>query len=160
MSKAISMHSWLNRSGRVKGYFYALVAESFEYVDVPFKSSDKWIRITPDVEVQIREAWCKDSSYRLSTKGRPEGGGSMRPLSAESYMPARLLVGRQLVGPDDKQVRRRSRMGMLMPYRVGGNSSGSGTNMGQIKKIRYVIAVNPTHYEIPFVLENIPLPKP
>jgi len=32
--------------------------------------------------------------------------------------------------------------------------------MGQIKKIRFVIAVNPTHREIPFVLENIPLPKP
>ncbi len=143
---------------RVKGYFYALVADSFEYVDVPFKKSDKWVRLTPDVEVQVSEAWCKDSSYRLSTKRGPEGGRSMRPLSVETYLPARLVMGRQLVGPDDKSVQRRSRSPFL-PFHVGGSSSGSSTNMGQITKIRYVIAVNPTHYEIPFVLENIPLPK-
>lgn len=144
---------------RVKGYFYALIAESYEYVDVPFKKSDKWVRLTSDVEIQVRDAWCKDSSYRLSTKSRPEGGVSMRPLTAESYMPTRLVMSRQLVGPDDKPVRRHAGSSFL-PYHVGGNSSGGGSNMGQITKIRYVIAVNPTHYEIPFVLEHIPLPKP
>ena len=55
--------------GRVKGYFYALVAESFEYVDVPFKSSDKWIRLTPDVEVQICDAWCKIRHIVSAQKG-------------------------------------------------------------------------------------------
>jgi len=144
--------------GRVKGYFYALIAESYEYVDVPFKKSDKWIRLTPDVEVQITDAWCKGSSYRISTKGRPEGGRSIHSLSAETYLPARLVMDRQLVGPDNELVRRHR--SPFLPYHVGGNSSGSGSNMGQIKKIRYVIAVNPAHYEIPFVLENIPLPKP
>ncbi|UCF17199.1 MAG: hypothetical protein JSW59_07015, partial [Phycisphaerales bacterium] len=144
---------------RVKGYFYALIAESFEYVDLPFKKSDKWIRLTPDVEVQILDAFADGSSYRLRTKGRPEGGGFRGMLSAESYMPARLVTSRQLIGPDGKPVRRHSPSRML-PFHIGGNSSGSGSSMGQIKKIRYVIAVNPAHYEIPFVLENIPLPKP
>ncbi|UCE48781.1 MAG: hypothetical protein JSW47_01270 [Phycisphaerales bacterium] len=144
---------------RVKGYFYALIAESFENVDVPFKKSDKWIRLTPDVEVQILEAFTDGSSYRLRTKGRPEGGGFRGMLSAESYMPARLVTSRQLIGPDGKPVRRHSPSRML-PFHIGGNSSGSGSSMGQIKKIRYVIAVNPAHYEIPFVLEQIPLPKP
>ena len=144
---------------RVKGYFHALVAESFEYVDVPFKKSDKWVRLTPDTEVQILEAFTDESSYRIKTKERPEGGGFRGMLSAESYMPARLVTSRQLIGPDDKPVRRHSGSRML-PFHIGGSSSGGGTSMGQIKKIRYVIAVNPTHYEIPFVLENIPLPKP
>jgi len=148
-----------DRIGRVKGYFYALVAESFEYVDVPFRKSDKWIRLTPDMEVQILEAFTDGSSYRIRTKGRPEGGGFRGMLSAESYMPARLVTSRQLIGPNDKPVRRHTGSRML-PFHIGGSSSGSGTSMGQIKKIRYVIAVNPTHREIPFVLENIPLPKP
>jgi hypothetical protein len=147
------------RIGRVKGYFYALVAESFEYVDVPFKKSDKWVRLTPDVEVQVRDAFCDGSSYRLSTKARPEGRGFRGWLSAESYMPARVVVSRQLIGPHDKPVRRYAGPRRLPPYSPGRNSSGS-SSMGQIKKIRYVIAVNPTHYKIPFVLENIPLPKP
>jgi len=145
--------------GRVKGHFYALIAESFEYVDVPFEPSDKWIRLTPDVEVQVRDAWRKDSSYRLSTKARPEGGGRMRPLSVESYLPDRLVVDRQLVGPDDKPVRQNTGIRNL-PFYVGRTSSGSGSGIGQIMKIRFVIAVNPTHREIPFVLEHIPLPKP
>ncbi|UCF85855.1 MAG: hypothetical protein JSV50_09550, partial [Desulfobacteraceae bacterium] len=40
---------------RIKGYFYALIAQSYEYVDLPFKKSDKWVRLTPDVEVQITD---------------------------------------------------------------------------------------------------------
>jgi len=145
--------------GHVKGYFYALMAESFEYVDVPFKKSDKWVRLTPDVEVQIRDAFSDGCSYRLSTKARPEGGGFRGMLSADTYLPERLLVERRLVGPDDKPVRRHTGPRRL-PYSPSGNSSGGGSSMGQIKKIRFVIAVNPTHHEIPFVLENIPLPKP
>jgi hypothetical protein len=135
------------------------MAESFEYVDLPFKKDDKWIHLTPEVEVQILEAFADGSSYRLRTKGRPEGGGFRGALSAESYMPARLVTSRQLIGPDDKPVRRHSPSRML-PFRIGGGSSGGGSGMGQIEKIRYVIGVNPAHYQIPFVLENIPLPKP
>jgi len=142
----------------VKGYFYALIAESYEYVDVPFKTSDKWVRLTPDVEVQIVDAWFKDSSYRLSTKGRPDRMPSTNRLSFESSLPKQLVMNRQLVGPDDKLIR--YHRSPFLPYRIGGSSSGGSTNMGQITKIRYVIAVNPTHYKIPFVLEDIPLPKP
>jgi hypothetical protein len=143
---------------RVKGYFYALIAESCQYVDVPFEKSDKWVRLTPDVEVKIIDAWCEDSSYRLATKGRPQDRPSMHRLSADSYLPKRLVMDRQLIGPDNEPVRRHRNP--FVPYRIGGNSSGGGGNMGRITKIRYVIAVNPVHYEIPFLLENIPLPKP
>jgi len=36
----------------------------------------------------------------------------------------------------------------------------AGSGIDQMKKIRFVIAVNPRHCEIPFVLENIPIPRP
>ena len=146
--------------GRVKGFFYALVAESFEYVDIPFKKSDEWVRLTPDAEVQIAEASCDESRYRLQTKGRTEGRGIRGMISAEDYMPARVVTARQLIGPDDKPIRRNTGSRMLPFLQISGSSSSSGSVEGEIKNIRYVIAVNPTHREIPFVLENIPLPKP
>lgn len=146
--------------GRLKGYFHALVAESFEYVDMPFKKSDKWVRLTPDVEVRARDTFCDGALHRLSTEARWQGGGSMRPLSPESHIAVRLVVGQQLVGLDNKPMGRRSG-GYSLPYHVGGYSVVVSSSMGQmIPKIRYIIAVNPTHYEIPFVLDNIPLPKP
>ena len=144
--------------GRVKGYFHALVAESYEYVDVPFKTSDKWHRLTPDVEIQVRDAWCRDSSFRLSTRARPERGMSMHSLSADSYLPERMVVDRQFI--NDKGETRNSGGFRRLPFSVGGGMSGSGCFEGTIEKVRYTIAVNPTHYEIPFMLENIPLPKP
>jgi len=145
--------------GRVKGYIYALVADSFEYVDVPFKKSDKWVRLTPDLEIQVSEAFCDGSRYRLVTKTRPEEGGYVARLSSDTSLPERLAVAEGLIGRDKKPVG--SWGGMpRMPFHVGGSSEGSGGTIRQIEKIRYVMAVNPRHYKIPFVLENIPLPKP
>ncbi|HCO96415.1 MAG TPA: hypothetical protein DIU00_21160, partial [Phycisphaerales bacterium] len=34
----------------LKGHLYALLAESLEYVDLPFEPNDNWVSITPDVE--------------------------------------------------------------------------------------------------------------
>lgn len=146
--------------GRVKGHFYVLMAESLEYVDVPFKQNDDWVRLTPDMEIRVGHAMCEESKYRLSIAERPETEGSMPPLYVRSYLPQRLAVARYLVGPDDKPLRYfRSIRDLPDPLNDRGEAV-RGRDAGQIKKIRYVIAVNPTHHRIPFVLENIPLPKP
>ncbi len=145
------------RIRRIKGYFHVLVAESFEYVDVRFQKSDTWVRLTPDVEVQVRDASCSDLLYRLSTEAGWRGGARMRPLSPDTQIADRLVVGRQLVGSGNRPAHRHSG-GYCLPYHVGGRLSGGSTR--QITKIRYLIAVNPRHYEIPFVLENISVPKP
>ena len=148
---------------RVKGYFYALIAQSYEYVDVPFKKSDKWVRLTPDVEVQITEArYRKDEpvQYALHEEGRPVGGygRSIRSLSAKSNVPKRLVMEKQLIGPDGKPIHRHR--GLFLPNVYNSSRTIGGQHMAEITKIRYVIAVNPAHYEIPFVLKNIQLPKP
>ena len=46
----------------LKGYFYALIAESLKYVEVPFEPNDNWIRLTNDLEIRIREAKCSMTS--------------------------------------------------------------------------------------------------
>ncbi|UCF85856.1 MAG: hypothetical protein JSV50_09555 [Desulfobacteraceae bacterium] len=136
----------------IKGYFYVLIAQSYEYVDLPFKKSDKWVRLTPDMKVRVTEA----SLYRLSTEGRREGRFLSGNLYTESYLPARLVIARQLVSLDNKKPNHHN-IRPSLPYQGG---SLSVTVYGQNKKIRYVIAVNPAHYKIPFVLEDIPLPMP
>ena len=145
--------------GRVKGYFHALVADSFEYVDVPFKTSDKWVRLTPDLEIQVSKAFSEGSRYRLITRTRPEEGGFIWWLSADTTLPGRLPVGRELIGRDNLPLGSWNGMPRL-PFNVGGSSEDTLGSKDRITKIRYVIAVNPKHYKIPFVLENIPLPRP
>ncbi|MHC4118825.1 MAG: hypothetical protein ACYSWO_15095 [Planctomycetota bacterium] len=144
--------------GRVRGHFYALVAESYENVDVPFKPSDKWVRLTRDMEIQLKEARCTETGFHFNIKARPEGGNSMQPLSVEDYLPNRIVVARQFIAEDGKPTEHFRGVRRLPAHIIGGGAaSGSET---QIKSVRFVIAVNPTHQEIPFAFENIPLPKP
>jgi hypothetical protein len=144
---------------RMEGHFYALTAESIEHIYVPFKPNENWVRLTPDVEIKVTEAWCKNSSYHLRTEARPRGGASSRPYTIETYLPNRIVVHRQLIGPKGKIIQDSGGYRRL-PAHMSGSSSGSGGDYGQVEKIRYIIAVNPTHYKIPFEFEHIPLPKP
>jgi len=150
----------------LKGYYYALMAESIEYVDVPFEPNDQWVRLTDDAEIQVREADYTISGSRIRYNYDIEenriGGERMFMLSVEDYLPEKMVVERQLIGQDGKQINRSPGMGSL-PAHVGGSGSGSHSGSGGIspvKKIRFVIAVNPKHYKIPFELKNIPLPNP
>jgi hypothetical protein len=141
----------------VQGYFHALVAESLENIDVPFEPNDAWVRLTPDVEVQVKEAVCTPGSYQFWIETRPQGGRGMRPLTVGEPLPGRIVVARQLLGPDGKPD---SHPGpSFLPAPIGGHGSGSGSNF-QIKAIRFVVAVNPTERKIPFELARIPLPNP
>lgn len=143
---------------RIKGAFHALATESIEYVDVPFEPNDNWVRLTPDVEIHIQEAWANSSSYRFRIEASPQSGRSPFDLSVGKPLPSRMVIERQLLNADGKPVHGRHGFGHL-PASVGGSGSGGGGN-GPVKTIRYVIAVNPSHNEIPFELEHIPLPKP
>ena len=145
---------WEIRS--VKGYFHALTAEALVHVEVPFEPNDNWVRLTPDLEILVREAGNTESSYRYRIETSPQGD-AMRPLSVGDGLPRRFVVAQQLIGADGKPTRYSSPFPHL-PAHVGGNGSGSGGNH-PIKAIRFVIAVNPRDHKVPFQLEHIPLPN-
>ena len=144
--------------GRVKGYFYALVAESLEHVEVPFKPSDYWVRLTPNMEIRLRDAQCTERKFSFSTNRRPAGSVSMRTLSVQDYLPGRIVAARILIGADGKPISHPFGIQRLPAHLLEGTNGGGPDCL--IKSIRFVIAVNPAHYKIPFVLEHIPLPKP
>jgi hypothetical protein len=147
----------VEKISRVKGFFCVAMAESLEYVDIPFKPSEKWIRLTADLEVRVREAKSDNSRYEYKIETRKADGavrmGALRPGSA---LPDRLATKQLLIGADGKTVNHSSPGFLRSP--VGGSGSGGGRNLEIIEKIRFVIAVNPTHHEVPFELENIPIP--
>ena len=144
--------------GRVKGHFYALVAESVEYVELPFKPSDDWVRLTPDLEIQLRDTQCTEKRFGFRIRKRPQDAASIRTMSVQDYFPERVVVARELIVEDGK--RSQHPLGIQrLPADILEGIHARGYDC-LIKSIRFVIAVNPTHHEIPFVLEHIPLPKP
>ena len=143
---------------QVKGYFHALVAESLENVDVPFEPNDRWVRLTPNLEVRLSQASCTASSFQYRTEARPQNEYS-RPLRLSDPLPSRLVVARQVLGPDGKPRDGFSGQPPWLPVQVGGGMSGAGNDC-QIKAIRFVIAVNPAHCRIPFEFQHVPLPDP
>lgn len=141
----------------VEGHFYVLMAESIEHIEIPFEPNKKWVRLSPDLEIQVLEAQSTKSRYSYHIEAR-RGERSLKRFSAESDLPSRFVARQQFLGPDGKTTRRH--WSRTLPPMVGGTGSGSGGNVGPIEKIRFVIAVDPSHHKIPFELEDIPLPVP
>jgi len=142
----------------IKGYFHALIAEAIEHVDVPFEPNNAWVRLTPDVEIRVKEAVSTGDSYHFEIDMRPQNANPMQLLMSGRPLPARMVVARRLIGADGKpSYHSLGAPGLIAP--VAGRGSGSG-NLGAIKAIRFVIAVNPTDRKVPFEVRNIPLPNP
>ena len=135
---------------RLKAHFYALIAESLEYVDLPFEPNDNWVSITPDVEIRVREAHNEANRYRFEIEQRPDNVRQAFGMRVGDPLSSRFVVDRQII-------RQTSRMGAGGAGSTGG-IGGSGSGSGRAEKIRYTIAVNPAHQTIPFEVENIPLP--
>jgi hypothetical protein len=160
----------LERSGgkirSLKGYYYALIAESVEYVEVPFEPNDQWVKLTDDTAIQVSVARNTISGSRTRynyeiEEDRP-GRGGIPYLAVGEYLPEKMVMGRQLIKQDGEPLDSSMGHGFL-PVNIGGSGSGSRSGSGgasYITKIRFVIAVKPKHYKIPFELKNIPLPNP
>ena len=41
-----------DKIGLLKGYYEGLMAESFEYIDVPFRPNENWVPLTEEVEIR------------------------------------------------------------------------------------------------------------
>lgn len=146
----------------IEGYFHALMAESYVYVDVPFEPNDHWASLTAGVEILVREAKCDGSSYQCRIETRPQGGGKhIGPIQVGDTLPDRMVVDRQLIGADGKPVDQPHRSPLLtrsVDGNIRGHIGGTGGNL-KIQCIRFTIAVDPDHKKVPFELEHIPLPQ-
>jgi hypothetical protein len=143
--------------GSIKGYFYALTAESSKHVEVPFKPDDKWVRLTSDVEIQVRKAWHTGTRARFDIGQRGRTGAGTRDLYVGDSLPDAIVVERQFIGKESRP-KPPVKFGRSLPGPIGG-SGGSDTGR-QVEKIDYLIAVDPNHNRIPFEIEHIPLPEP
>jgi len=143
----------------VKGYFHALVPGRIESVDVPFEPNNTWVRLTPDLEIQVQEATSGNNFYRYQISARPQGGSGGRPLMVGQGIPSRFVAAQQFIGEDGKPTQYAGGSGWL-PAHVGGGGTGGGSSIGRIKAIRYIIAVDAKECKVPFELQRVTLPKP
>ena len=147
----------------VEGYFHALMASSYKNIEVPFKASSKWVRLTSDLAIQVAKAWHDGDKYRFLINERSKAQIEPGRLHVYCPLPDGILVERQLTGPDTPPQRDdRPRTPQALPAPAGANGFFRSTVDGvdcQIDTIDYRIALNPIHYEIPIKLEHIPLPK-
>ena len=134
----------------LKGYFHALIAESLEYVDLPFEPNDNWVSLTADVQIRVRVAWNQGNRYQFEIEQQPGNVRQAFGMRVGDPLPSRFVAGRQII-------RQTSPMG-AGGWGSSGGIGGSGSGSGRAEKIRFAIAVNPAHKKIPFELENIPLP--
>lgn len=140
-----------DKIGLLKGYYEGLMAESFEYINVPFRPNKSWVRLTEEVEIRVVEARNVPDAYYYNIEQRPEDAISAERVILGEQLPHRLVVGRQMIGRND------------FNFAAGGSGAGiggKGNGVGSAETIRYVIAVNPAHVIIPVELRDIPLSAP
>jgi hypothetical protein len=137
----------------IKGYFYALTTESIKHIKIPYNVGDKWIRLTPDVEIQFPKA----RQSRFEIKQRWQAGKNVSRLLVGDRWPNEIVADLQFIGTDGKPNYLRSRGGQQLPVSI---NSGANISGQKVEQIDFVIAVGPTHNRIPFEIEHIPLPKP
>jgi len=138
--------------GLLKGRYEALMAESIEYIDLPFRPDDNWVRLTDDVEIRVVQARNMPGVYHYEIEQRPEIVLSANRVDVGEPLPSRLVVGRQMIMRSDSMIG----AGGSGPGRIGGRGSG----IGRAEGIRYIIAVNPVPVMIPFELRDIPVSAP
>jgi hypothetical protein len=140
-----------DKIGLLKGYYEGLMAESFEYIDVPFRPNKSWVRLTEEIEIRVVEARNVPDMYYYNIEQRPEDAISVKRVIVGEQLPRRLVVGRQMIGRNDS---------MFSAGGSGPGIGGKGEGIGCAETIRYIIAVNPAHVIIPVELQDIPLSAP
>ncbi len=124
---------------------------------MPFEPNNAWVRLTPEVEIRVKEAVSTGNSYHFEIEMRPQNSNPMQLLMSGSPLPARMVVARQLLGEDGKPSQHSSGApGLIAP--IAGRGSGGASSLGAIQAIRSVIAVKPTDHKIPFEVRNVSLP--
>ena len=138
--------------GLLRGHYEGFMAESIEYIDLPFRPSENWVRLTEEVQIRVAVARNVPDVYYYDIEQQPEDAISAKRVHVGEQLPQRLVVGRQMIGRNDS---------MLAAGGSGpGSIGGEGNGIGRAEGIRYVIAVNPTPVIIPFELRDVPVSAP
>lgn len=151
---------------------YALVADTYETVDVPFKATADWIESVPGLEILVEQASVGEKCYQYRIKARYNQsqvwyqlGGFFSPRQNQ-VLPGRVLLEMQIVDAEGKPV---NQSGGSFSSSSSGTGSGdqmlttstgigSCSTCGSAALIRYRFALKPYEREAHFILENVPLP--
>ncbi len=160
---------------RLEWSHYALVAQEYKDVEVPFEVTPDWIELVPGLEILVEQAVSEGNSYAYRIRFRYDTDtisfavGGMLGLFGGLKPPAMMLLEMQLLNAEGKPVGSSSAEAPGEDTGAGsddlmvaeGVSSGSGScgDCGQVTAIRYRFAVEPYELEARFVLQDIPIPS-
>ena len=145
--------------GSIKGYFYALSITSMKNIDLPLKPEDKWIQLTDNKQIKIKDVHRSGSSLTYNIENRQLNGNWSYSIKVSDYLPNQIITSQRFV-KDDGTLSNAFFGFQQLPASVGGSGSIGGSDVAQITTIRFVIAEDPNHNKIPFEFKNIPVPKP
>ena len=170
---------------RLEWSMAALLSDAFEAVDIPFAATDDWIELVLGLEVLVEEATVSEGRYRYRMKARYErskisyldardrpsgffiGRASDYPYSWPSdAFPEMIVTAIDVVDAEGNSV-----WGGSGSMGTGGgfddsrdqrivtrDGVGFCSTCGKAAFIRHVIAFEPYHRELQFVLENVLVP--
>ena len=160
---------------RIQWSVGALVAETFEVVDVPFEPNEEWIELVPGLEILLEEASVEQGryAYKIQAIYDPDSidysSGSSWHFRNDDAPPATMLIDMDMLNAAGQSVHDLSASGAS-----GGSSSGRGTSdglmevtstgsgscsaCGDVTTIRYTFALAPYEVEARLALEDVPVP--
>lgn len=157
---------------RVEWSMYALVADQFKTVDVPFKASDTWVELAPGLEILVEKAVVEDGKYQYTIKAKWNtsqadyvSGGSVH-LWRDEKPPATIVVNMSILDATGKPIQGGGGFSSSGSYSGSGDLM-TGTNTGtgncavcgNATTIRYTLAFNAHEKEVRLTLENVPVPS-
>ncbi len=170
---------------RLEWSMAALLGDAFEAVDIPFAATDDWIELVPGLEILVEEATVSEGRYKYRMKARYErkrisyldardrpsgsvvGRASDVPYSWPSNaFPEMIITAIDVVDAKGNSVWEQRTGSSSTGVSIGFEDSGDQrivTRDGvgicsvcdQAAFIRHVIAFEPYHRDVQFVLENV-----
>jgi len=167
---------------RLEWSMSALLSDDFEAIDIPFAPAADWIELAPGLEILVEEAIVTEGRYDyglkarydpnkisyLDARERPAGFTGRRSEAPYSWptniqpFPELIVTAIDVVDANGNGL---SSSGSSGGYNdVGGQRTATHTGTGFCSQcgdaafIRHVIAFKPYNQQLPFVLENVPVP--
>jgi hypothetical protein len=157
---------------RVEWSMYALVASRYEFIEMPFKATEKWLQILPGLEILVEQASAQGNKYQYRVQARVDdrqvawlSGGSV-VLREGDELPDRLMLEIEILNAERKPVAGGS--GGFSTSTTGSGSgdertytttlSGTCSDCGTATMVRYHFVVDPYEQEVRFILRDIPVP--